>query len=376
MRILFVITKSDIGGAQVFVLNLAKAFKELGFTVEVVAGDGDFLFEELKKNQINYYYFESLKRDFNLLNALYFVWELRHLIKAKRYNVIHLNSSNTLIGGLASFFLKNKPKSFFTFHGLSFIDRNYNPNRIIKFLASVYYRTMLKSVDKIIFECRLNLEEVQKAGMIGNAPIIYNGIDQESLTFLNREEVRKYFSEKCGIDLRESFLIGSTGRLTYQKNYEFLISIFAKIKLKIPQSKFVIIGEGPDRENYTRLIKKNNLENEIFLVGELKNSHKFMKGFDLFTLSSRYEGVSISLVETLFAEIPMLVTKVGGNVDIVNNDPRQLYELDNTEEYLEKIIYLKDNPTSILENNRKMQSIFTLKHMVQNYKELFESEVN
>ena len=70
MRILFVITKSDIGGAQVFVLNLAKAFKELGFTVEVVAGDGDFLFEELKKNQINYYYFESLKRDFNLLNAL------------------------------------------------------------------------------------------------------------------------------------------------------------------------------------------------------------------------------------------------------------------------------------------------------------------
>ena len=235
---------------------------------------------------------------------------------------------------------------------------------------------MLKSVDKIIFECRLNLEEVQNAGMIGNAPIIYNGIDQESLTFLNGEEVRKYFSEKCGIDLRESFLIGSTGRLTYQKNYEFLISIFAKIKLKIPQSKFVIIGEGPDRENYTKLIKKNNLENEIFLVGELKNSHKFMKGFDLFTLSSRYEGVSISLVETLFAEIPMLVTKVGGNVDIVNNDPRQLYELDNTEEYLEKIIYLKDNPTSILENNRKMQSIFTLKHMVQNYKELFESEVN
>jgi glycosyltransferase involved in cell wall biosynthesis len=101
-----------------------------------------------------------------------------------------------------------------------------------------------------------------------------------------------------------------------------------------------------------------------------------MKGFDLFTLSSRYEGVSISLVETLFAEIPMLVTKVGGNVDIVNNDPRQLYELDNTEEYLEKIIFLKDNPTSVLENNRKMQSIFTLKHMVQNYKELFESEVN
>ena len=53
MKILLVVTKSDIGGAQVFVLNLAGALKKLGCEVEVAAGDGNYLFEELKKKQIN-----------------------------------------------------------------------------------------------------------------------------------------------------------------------------------------------------------------------------------------------------------------------------------------------------------------------------------
>ncbi len=376
MKILLVVTKSDIGGAQVFVLNLARAFKELNCEIEVAAGEGSFLFNELKKYDINYYYLQSLKRDLNLFNAIYFVCELRKLIKLNKYNIIHLNSSNTLIGGISTFMLKNKPKTFFTFHGLSFIDRNYNPSYILKFLAKIYYRFLLKSVNKIIFECKSNLQEVIDAGMIDDAPVIYNGIDGQDLHFKSRAEVRSYFSQICKSNFDNSFLIGSTGRLIYQKNFEFLISIFPNIKKIIPNAKLIIIGEGPDRRKYYRMISESELPNDIFLIGELKNSYQYMKGFDLFTLASRYEGVSISLIEAIYANVPILATKVGGNVDIVDNDERQLFTLDNREEYIQKLNFIKLNGNTIIQNHIKMKEIFSLKNMVNNYKQLFESEIN
>lgn len=375
MKILFVITKSDIGGAQVFVLNLAKSFKKLGHIVEVVAGDGGFLFQELDKYGIPYYYFNSLKRNFSILNSIYFIFELYRILRDKKYNIVHLNSSNTLIGGISTYFLKDKPKTFFTFHGLSFIDKNYNPSYFLKILAKIYYRFLLKSVNNVVFECKSNLDELVQAGMIKDAPIIYNGIDENDLQYLSRSEVRKYFSEICKINLENAFIIGSTGRLIYQKNYEFLITLFPRIKEKIQDAKLIIIGDGPARDKYSNMIKEIDLTNDVFLFGELKNSHQFMKGFDVFTLPSRYEGVSISLIEAIFADLPILASKVGGNVDIVNYDERQLYTLDNIEEYLTKLEYIKLMGNSIYMNNRLMKEIFSLNNMVNNYSKLFEREL-
>jgi len=371
MKILYVITKSDIGGAQVFVLNLARAFHKNGDEVEVVAGDGDFLFSELDKDNIKYYYLNSLKRNFSVFNALYFVFQLRNLLKSKKYDVVHLNSSNTLIGAAASLFLKNKPKNVFTFHGLSFIDKNFNPNFIVKYLAKFYFKIFLKAVDEIIFECQMNYDELAGEGMFNNARIIYNGLNPEELEFLNAYEARKFLSDKCGADLDNSFIIGSTGRLAYQKNYEFLINNFHLIKEKIPDAKVLIIGDGQDYDVYKRMIKERGIEKDFYLLGEIKNSHRFINGFDLFTLTSRYEGVAISLIEAIYSNTPVLVSNVGGNPDVVGGDSNQLFELDNFEEYLEKLLKIRHERKKIIEHNASLRVDFSLSKMVNNYKEVY-----
>lgn len=371
MKILYVITKSDIGGAQVFVLNLARAFQKNGDEVEVVAGDGDFLFSELDKDNIKYYYLNSLKRNFSVFNALYFVFQLRNLLKSKKYDVVHLNSSNTLIGAAASLFLKNKPKNVFTFHGLSFIDKNFNPNFIIKYLAKFYFKIFLKAVDEIIFECQMNYDELAGEGMFKNARIIYNGLNPEELEFLNPDEARKFLSDKCGTDLENNFIIGSTGRLAYQKNYEFLINNFHLIKEKIPDAKVLIIGDGQDYDEYKRMIKERGIEMDFYLLGEIKNSHRFINGFDLFTLTSRYEGVAISLIEAIYSNTPVLVSNVGGNPDVVGGDSNQLFELDNFEEYLEKLLKIRHERKMIIEHNASLRVDFSLSKMVNNYKEVY-----
>ena len=125
MKILLVITKSEIGGAQVFVLNLARALQQAGLYVEVAAGEGNFLFEELQKHNISYHYLNSLKRDFSVLNSFYFIFDLHRLLKRNNYDIVHLNSSNTLFGAISTYLLKKKPRTLFTFHGLSLLDKNY-----------------------------------------------------------------------------------------------------------------------------------------------------------------------------------------------------------------------------------------------------------
>ncbi len=372
MKILFVITKSEIGGAQVFVLNLARALKKNGCNVEVAAGDGDYLFGELQKDNITFHYLNSLKRNFSVLNSFYFIYDLYRLLKANSYDIIHLNSSNTLIGAISSFFLKKRPKAVFTFHGLSFIDKNYQANFFFKMLAKFYYKFLLNTLDRVVFECNLNYKEVKEAGMVKNAEVIYNGLDEAEMNFLSEKDARAFFSDKCGLDLTDFFLIGSTGRLIYQKNYEFLIRNYLKIKERIPNAKVVIVGDGPDRENYEGLIQKYGIQNDFFLVGELKNSHQYMKGFDVFTLSSRYEGVSISLIEALYAEIPILASNVGGNPDVVGNNQNQLFTLDDFDDYLSKLVDIKSNREEIIKLNASIKHRFSLESFMNHYKDLFE----
>jgi len=372
MKILLVITKSDIGGAQVFVLNLARSLKRTGLDVEVAAGDGNYLSAELEKDNIKFHYLNSLKRNFSIINSFYFIYDLHRLLKKNKYDVVHLNSTNTLVGAISTSFLKEKPKTVFTFHGLSFIDKNYQANVFFKMLAKFYYKLLLNTVNRVVFECNLNFTEVKKAGMVKNAEVIYNGLDEKEMNFLSEKDARLYFSEKCGIDLTDNFLIGSTGRLIYQKNYDFLIHNYLRIKEKIPNAKVVIIGDGPDRENYEGQIQKLGIQNNFFMIGELKNSHQYLKGFDLFTLCSRYEGVSISLIEALYAGIPILASNVGGNPDVVGNNINELFALDDFEEYLSKLVSIKSNREEIIKFNASIKERFTLESFTHHYKDLFD----
>ncbi|MFA7288610.1 MAG: glycosyltransferase [Melioribacteraceae bacterium] len=378
MKILIVITKADIGGAQVFVLNLASKLKQRGYDVDVAAGTGDFLFAELKKKGVNYYYLDELKRNFSILDSLYFIKKLYQIMKHSQYDLIHLNSSNTLISAISVWLLKIKPKFLFTFHGLSFLDKNYSAIPGLKGLVKLYFKIFATNVDECVFVSAVNKEESIKSKITNKGVVIYNGLDLKENDFLSNEEARKFISEKCNYDLNGNFVIGSTGRLAYQKNYEFLITNFDSIKNKYPGIKFVIIGDGPDLEKLKALVNNHNCKEDIFFAGAIKDSHKYIKAFDVFTLPSRYEGLSISLIEAIFAGIPILASDVGGNVEVVGENSNQLYELDNISDYLQKLEYIKNHIESVKENNSKRKELFLLDGMVDSYikvyKDLVESK--
>lgn len=224
MKILLVITKSEIGGAQFFVLNLAIQLKKAGHDVTVAAGDGDFLQNALAAQNISFHYLEALKRKVSLFTSIAFMTEFYAYAKTNHFDIVHLNSTNTLLATLPLVLLR-KSKIVFTVHGLSLVDANSRVNPILKLSFRIYYTIFLRLVDECIFVCNANLKEALQTKLVSHGIVVYNGIDENELAYLPKNEARTFFSDKYSIDFSDSFIIGSIGRLAYQKHYDFLIRV-------------------------------------------------------------------------------------------------------------------------------------------------------
>ncbi|MBU4217085.1 glycosyltransferase [Candidatus Parcubacteria bacterium] len=337
MKILYIITKGEIGGAQQVVLNLARQQKKEGHDVVVGWGDGESLRNELQKSNIAYKNFAYLKRSYNPLFVLFFVWEIKKYLSNNNFDLVHFHSSNTLPGAIGvKISNKKSPKTIFTFHGLSVLDPNYETNTLKRIIFWVYFKLFLLFIDENIFVCNYNLETAKKIKLVKNGTVIYNWIDENELKLLPREEARRSMATEYKItNLDNKFIIGSIGRLAYPKNYEFLINIFPKILKLKPNAVCIIFGEGPEREKYEKLINKFELSDIFFLPGEFKNAMDYLKAFDLFVLPSKYEGMPMVLLGALIAETKILASNVGGNKEILSDN--QLYNLDDEETFLKLI---------------------------------------
>jgi glycosyltransferase involved in cell wall biosynthesis len=363
MKVLVVITHGHLGGATNFVFWLAKGLKDKGINVKVGFSDGEYLKEKLEKEKIDFVNFKWLKRTHNPLSNLFFIFEIKKFLDKEKFDICHFNSTNALFGAIGAKISKSKPKTVFTVHGLSILDPNYKKNLLLKPIYWLIFKFLLSFVDVPVFISNKNLENIKKLKLVKSGVVIYNGIPEPE--FLEKEIARKFFEEKIKINLENKFLIGSIGRLDYQKNYEFLIEVFPEILKIKPEAIAIIIGEGPERKKLENLIKKTNLKEKIFLIGELKNASKYLKSFDLFILPSRYEGLSITLIEALFAQIPILASDVGGNKEIVGEN--FIFEINNKTNFLLKFKMILESSQKILKKEE-----FTLLSMISNYLQLFE----
>jgi len=363
MKILIVITHGNIGGATNFVFWLAKGLKEKGIEVKVGFGKGEYLEEKLKEEKIKFINFKWLKRSHNPLSNLFFIFEIKKFLDKKKFDICHFNSTNALLGAIGAKISKSKPKTIFTFHGLSILDPNYKKNLWLKPIYWLIFKLLLFFVDVPVFVSKNDLEVSNKIKLAKKGLVIYNGIQEPE--FLEKIVARKFFEEKIKVNLENKFLIGSIGRLSYQKNYEFLIDVFPEILKIKPEAIAIIIGEGPERKKLENLIEKLNLKEKIFLIGELKDAAKYLKAFDLFVLPSRYEGLPITLIEALFSQIPILASDVGGNKEIIGEN--FVFQLNNKNNFLLKFKMILEHSPEILQKNE-----FSLSTMISNYLQLFE----
>lgn len=138
-------------------------------------------------------------------------------------------------------------------------------------------------------------------------------------------DVSKFFEAKTNLAVEArfknyGFKIVSVGRLVdKEKNFSVLIDAMRDFVKICPKAILVIVGDGPDRENYESRIKNQGLENCVILEKWREDLLSFLKSFDLFVLPSNYEGWGRAVIEAMASDLPVLMTDVGLAGEVVKN---------------------------------------------------------
>ena len=132
----------------------------------------------------------------------------------------------------------------------------------------------------------------------------------------------------------------SAGRLVPWKGFTTLIETMPEILKDAPDAKLVIIGSGPESEALKSKVKSQKLEDKVFLIGQVAHDKvlEYFKAGDIFVLNTGYEGFSHFLLEAMAMEIPIITTKAGGNVELIENGKEGILVGHNDKEELKKRI--------------------------------------
>lgn len=111
----------------------------------------------------------------------------------------------------------------------------------------------------------------------------------------------------------------TVGRLSIEKGQDLTIAVLAKLKEAGYNVKWYCIGDGGAREEYEKLIKKHNVENDYILLGATPNPYPYMKQCDMYVQSSRHEGYCITLAEAKCFDNPIVSTNFTGASEQIAN---------------------------------------------------------
>lgn len=340
-KILYLITKANWGGAQKYVFDLASEMAQQG-DYEIVVGFGEpfgELSNKLEEAGIRTIKINGLRRDINFFDEFRVAKSLWKIFKEEKPDVIHLNSPK--IGGLGSLLgrLVGIKKILYTAHGWSF-----NEDRPLwqRFLIKYFSWLIILFSHKTIVIAKKEHKQVIDWPLINDEKLvhIYNGI--KPIYFLNRDEAQSEFEERIGQKLNDSFVIGTIAELHKNKGLKYAIEGFEGITEKYDNARFIIIGEGEERKYLEKEIKKEKLEEKVFLIGKIEDASRYLKAFDIFVLPSVKEGFPFVLLEAGLARLSVVATEVGGIPELITDGENGVLveekEDDEIEDALKKLI--------------------------------------
>ncbi len=318
MYILYVITKTNAGGAQKYVYDLAVAAKAKGHTVTVAYGlptttqkGSDSLITRLTAKNIRSEPIRGLTRNVGFIQEVFALFELVRLFKKEQPNIVHINSSKAGALGTLAARLAGVPQIIFTAHGWSFNESRPWWQKVILFFAS---GTIVWLSHKTICVSEAVRHNIARMPFVRRKlTVIHNGITCPPL--LSREKARATLHPR----VVGSYWVGMISELHPTKCIDVAIRAFAHLVESHPEVILVIIGEGEKRTELETIVSELHLHNHIFFAGSKENAGTLLLAFDLFIHTSRSEAFPFAILEAGCASLPVVATRVGGIPEIILN---------------------------------------------------------
>jgi glycosyltransferase involved in cell wall biosynthesis len=303
-RVLHVIDSLDLGGAQVVLENLVRHADRERFDLEVAALHGPGVFtERLARLGVPVRALSSQK---------WLPWYVPRLLGAFAgcsYDVVHCH---LLWANLIA-----KPLAAITRTPVRINHDHCNDKQTL--------RPTLRRLDRAanrISSHIIAVSESTRAGLLAqgisndHVSTIYNGLDLE--LYQPRRELCATARERFGIP-SDAFVVGGLGRLTFQKNFTLWVEAAVRAAKELPQAQFVIAGTGPDEQALKAQIAAHGMSNRIRLLGFVAEPTELYPALDLFLLTSRYEGLPMTILEAMACRVPIVASDLDGMREILQN---------------------------------------------------------
>ncbi len=332
MRILYLITKSNFGGAQRYVYDLAVAMHNAGHEVTVGFGGHGPLMEKLEAAHVPTVSIPGLERDVNPLADLLTFFRLFDLFGNVMPDVIHLNSSKMgALGALAARVwngwmrvlalvvgYKHPARIIFTGHGWAFNEERSDLARLL--IGSLHWLTVMLAHRTIAVSEKTREQIDQLPLLTSRIRVIHNGI--EAAEMLEQQDARlRIFGNETERFLEENpIVIGTIAELHKNKGLSYAIEGIAQLKKQSATPfRYVIIGEGEERTLLEALIRQFDLADTVVLAGYKANASLLLPAFDIFLLPSITEAFPYVILEAGNAGLPVIATAVGGIPEVIDD---------------------------------------------------------
>lgn len=291
------------GGQETFVFNNLKAMKSDNFRF-------DFLTPYKCENEGRREDIATLGGSLFELKCPFLPGKSRELIKKpvsnffanNKYDVVHIHSGSTSVLAIVSQIAKKAGTQKVIVHSHCASERVTLLNKVNRRLCGMRMR------GNVDLYCACS-EEAARAKfcpeILPRVKIIRNGVNLGK--YRRNASVRQAIRERIGAK-ETDFIIGHVGRMSYQKNQEYAISVFNELHSIMPSSQLWLIGDGPDCNMLKERIGELHLDDSVKLLGLIRDTSSYYQAFDAFILPSRFEGLPIALIEAEAAGLPCAVS--------------------------------------------------------------------
>ena len=351
MRILHIITDTDLGGSQQVCIELCKSAVKKGYEIGVCSMTGGPMWEALPK-EVSKFELKHIVKPVSFKHDLLCLFELYKTIRKFKPQIIQLHCSKaSVLGRIVNIF--TRCKIIYTVHGFDIVR--------LKHKIFVPLMQILQHVtDATVAVSKYDYNALEECNIRKRIHYIYNGVTLPSDK--PNDELEKMTGEK---------IVMTLARLTEQKDYKMFVDVAQNFD---NSWKFVWIGGTYEKAK--ELITDREIPSNVVFLGELPNASCYLHYANVFVLFSKFEGLPMSIIEAMSKGKFVIASNVGGIPELIDDKVGSL--VSSVEDATRML--KKHTPQSKNEFNsdsyNKFENLFTTEKMWEEYDKLYKKLLN
>lgn len=318
-NIMFFVKSMNMGGTSNVILQLCKILKPYVNKI-IVCSIGGPMVENLAQMEIKHITIGNVGRH-RASEAVRIIKQLKEIIGNEGITVVHTHHR------MSAFYAALLYKKY----KFCFINTAHNTFYDNKLMTKFAYR------NANIIACG----EMVKKNLVDffglpskQITVIHNAIEAYPGAFESVYELKKLKDEGY-------FLVGNVGRFAEQKGMEYFIESYPIVKKNTDRIKYVLIGDGEDKEKLEQQVDRYGIKEDIIFLGFRRDVQNVISQLDLLVLSSLWEGLPLTPIEGFSVGKTIIATAVDGTVEIIDDGKNGfLIPPRNPKAIADKVLYL------------------------------------